>query len=674
MVDRSLGKNRYIVLAAVAASFLGFLITISPLGKALDHLFYDYLFILRGSKPAPSNIVVIGIDEPSFAEMGRQWPWPRSTHAQLIEKLFAAGAKTVAFDVLFSEQSTPEEDQALREALEQHPQVVLGAQYDVLATQYGDVVSLILPTEQVAPEFAEVGLVTMAVDSDGFVRRVALVEGGYEALSVKAAQIYARETGRRIKLPEWYWEGAHKLSINFVGPPPAFRTASYYQALEPDKFLPPDFFENALVFVGLNVKHQVNVQAVGPDTLPYPYTRAGAGYTAGVMLHAHAANSILENNFIKELSPTMKLAFSAAAAIAFPFALALTSTWAAAAVVLIVIVGMTVDAYVLLLRSNYYLPVTHFIIPILCSYVAILASRLWITWNDKQFIRRAFATYLSPKLVAELIDRPDSFKLGGEGVEATVLFLDLEGFTALSEKLEAEQLIDVINSYLGSLSEIVIENDGMIDKFIGDSLMAVWGAPFKDVHHAERACEAALQMKQRAEHLARSKTGPGKDLRVRIGINSGGMVAGNVGGGRAFNYTVLGNQVNLASRLEGANKLYKSTILVGEETAKLAQRKFELRELDRVRVLGKSESTIVFELLAAKGQISASERDALHAFEHGRREYEAGEWDEAIKYFERAQTLTPGDHATELYLTRCRLFKKEPPPSGWGGVFELTEK
>ncbi|MCB0344003.1 MAG: CHASE2 domain-containing protein [Bdellovibrionales bacterium] len=673
MLDASLKKRRYVISAGVIAGIIGFLIAISPLGRTLDYLFYDYLFVMRGERPVSPNIVVVGIDEPSFAQLGEQWPWSRKLHAQLVDKLFEAGAKTVAFDVLFAEQSDPEGDTALRDAVERHPQVVLGAQYDVLKTPHGDVVSLILPSDKVAGPATEVGLVTMSIDDDGFVRRVPIVQGGYEALSMKAAQMYARETGARINLPSWFAEGGRELAINFVGPPPSFRSASYYQALNPSENLPPNFFEGALVLVGLNVKHQVNVQAGGLDRLPYPFTRSGAGYTAGVMLHAHAASSILEGSYIRELSDTIKLTFAAAAAVAFPFALAIMSTWAAAAVVLIIVFGTTVDAYVLLVRSNYYLPAVYFVIPIVFVYVSILASRLWITWNDKQFIRRAFSTYLSPKLVSELINNPDSLKLGGEGVEATVLFLDLQGFTALSEQLKPEELITVVNRFLGELSEIVVESDGMIDKFIGDAIMAVWGAPFRDVDHAERACRAALKMKKRAVQLARHDP-LGKLLKVRIGINSGMMVAGNVGGGRSFNYTVLGNQVNLASRLEGANKHYGSTIIVGEETAKLVSLSFELRELDRIRAVGKTDSVVVFELLAEKGELDTAAKNALSAFEHGRREYESRDWEEAVKYFKRALELQPDDIAAKIFLERCRNFKQQPPPDTWDAVFELKEK
>jgi adenylate cyclase len=293
--------------------------------------------------------------------------------------------------------------------------------------------------------------------------------------------------------------------------------------------------------------------------------------------------------------------------------------------------------------------------------------------REKRWLRQAFGRYVAPSVVESIIQHPDRLELGGEELETTVLFADLEGFTHFSEAMEPQALIKLLNDYFTPMTRIIMANRGTLDKYIGDALMALWGAPVPLPDHALRACRAALEMEQAMAGLQTTWQGQGLPLLVaRFGLHTGPVVAGNVGSRERFDYTVLGDTVNLASRLEGVNKVYGTRILLSEETSRRVKDSLLVRELDLVQVKGRGRPVTIYELVGAAA--SGGSLAWLTAFAAGLEAYRRRQWQEATRAFAEVLQLKPGDRPAQVFIERCRAYTAAPPPPDWQGVFILESK
>jgi class 3 adenylate cyclase len=299
----------------------------------------------------------------------------------------------------------------------------------------------------------------------------------------------------------------------------------------------------------------------------------------------------------------------------------------------------------------------------------------------KERIKETFGRYVDPRIVAGLIDRPDLAKTEGERRVMTILFCDMKGFTGLSEGLTPAALVRLINAYLTELSVPIRERQGIIDKYIGDAVMAYWGPPF-NLHEeqARLACLAALDQleqlagfRKRVPEIVGVKRGL-PDIDIRVGIASGDVVVGNIGSDVSMNYTVMGDTVNLASRLEGASKAYGTRILIAEETWRLAGDAIEVREIDQLLVVGKTEPQRIFELLGRTGQVDPARLELAKGFAAALERYRARDFAEAERAFAALLAAHPGDTPSKVYLARAQRLRAEPPPEDWDGVWRLTEK
>jgi adenylate cyclase len=288
----------------------------------------------------------------------------------------------------------------------------------------------------------------------------------------------------------------------------------------------------------------------------------------------------------------------------------------------------------------------------------------------------SFKKYLPTELVRTLVSQGIEAQPGGEQQVLTVFFSDLAGFTALSERL-GPGIVPVLTEYLSAASRVIVEQGGTIDKFIGDAVMAFWGAPVPHEHPAEAACRAALACQQVMTRLRTpGEAGEATALRLRIGINTGPMLVGNIGSEERLNYTVIGDSVNLASRLEAINKLYGTDIILGEATRRAAGSSIVVRELDTVAVYGRIGSTAIFELLAMAGAgDSGVALGWVAIYEAGLAAYRQRRWDDAIAAFEKCRVSRPGgDRASELMIEHCRALKATPPSAGWAAVTIMGAK
>jgi adenylate cyclase len=274
------------------------------------------------------------------------------------------------------------------------------------------------------------------------------------------------------------------------------------------------------------------------------------------------------------------------------------------------------------------------------------------------------------------VAHPERLRLGGERKEVTVFFSDIENFTQIAEKIQPENLVTILNDYLSEMTAIIITNNGTLDKYEGDAIVAFWGAPLPQDDHAIRACRAAVQMQRKLEEIRPLWEREGKPpLRIRIGMSTGEVVVGNMGGANRFDYTVIGDTVNLGSRLEGANKQYKTRIMISGSTYKYAKDFIHARELDLLVVAGKTEPIRVYELVGlTEEKLSHNQEQFLRMYSKGLMHYRQREWQTAIGAFERALDLYPDDYPCQLYVERSDLYRSTPPPDDWNGVFILRTK
>ena len=654
------------LLLALGLTGASIFFLLSPWGQDLERLSYDSLFLFRGSRAAADNIVVVGIDESSFDELNLRWPWPRDIHAQLINSLKSAGAKVIGIDLLFSEPSTPENDQALAKAIDSHGKVVLVSELSSAEDdrQGFNLQKLAKPTPimDYAVNPISFGLANINLESDGFLRKLSCSQNGVPSFSLKIASLFSGK--------DYNCENS-QLLINFVGPAREIQTVSYYQALNPNEYLPKDFFLNKVVLVGFSINSKAEVGKSAVDHFPVPFSRSHGGVMPGVEIHATAVENFLNNSFINQINENHVLLIGALLGLLGGTFLFYVQPVLGAMTFGAIFIFSTLLCCYLFAFENLYFSLVFSTLPFAVCYIASPLFHYLTANKEKAFIKKAFSTYLNPKLVSQLIDSPEKLELGGEEREATVMFADLAGFTSLSETMSPKELVSFVNKYLGAFADEILKHDGMVDKYIGDCIMAVWGVPLADPTHALKACNTALAMKKKLLELNAASQ---KNISFRIGISTGQMLAGNVGGGTQFNYTVLGNDVNLASRIESLNKFYGTMVLVSSRTKSFLPENILIREIDQVRVKGQEQPEKLFEVVGRKVDLEQTHLSGFEVYSQAMKLYTEKKWQEAKSTFERVFESLPNDKPSNVLIKRCQEFISEPPPVDWDGVYVMTEK
>jgi adenylate cyclase len=310
-------------------------------------------------------------------------------------------------------------------------------------------------------------------------------------------------------------------------------------------------------------------------------------------------------------------------------------------------------------------------------FVAMTFYRYLTEERGKKELRQTFAKYVSPAIVEELLSDPKNIELGGRKTNLTVFFSDVRGFTTISEKLDPRALSDLLNSYLTPMTELVFKNRGTLDKYMGDAVMAFFGAPIPYQDHAKYACRCALQSVKKLFELQEEYEKRGLPIiDIGIGLNTGEVSVGNMGSQTVRSYTVMGDAVNLASRLEGINKTYGTRIIISEFTYNQVKDDFICREVDWVRVKGKALPVKIYELIA-EGKIQqqpSATQELLKWFQDGYAKYHEKSWSLALDCFTTALNLKPDDEVSKVYLSRCQEYLVEPPPDNWDGVFVMKTK
>ena len=401
-------------------------------------------------------------------------------------------------------------------------------------------------------------------------------------------------------------------------------------------------------------------------------------FAPGVITHATFLENVLHGRTLRRTGSVQALEVALLIGLAVGLARAFSRVRSAASapVLLLALGAWAAFALTALNRYGTLFAMGLPLVQILAMFLVATTHRFFTEEKEKRRARETFSRFLAPAIVEEVLRREGGLKLGGEKRELTVLFSDIRGFTSISERLDPRLLLEVLNEYLAPMTEIVVsEHQGTLDKYIGDAIMAFWGAPEPQPDHPLLACKAALRMLERLEELrSRWRAAGLPDIDVGIGINTGPMSVGFVGSqDRFYNYTVLGDAVNLASRLEGANKEYGTRILMSSSTRERVSSQVLAREVDAVRVKGRRDPVVLHELMGL-GPAPPETAAFLAEFEWGLNAWKGQRWEEAMARFRKADRLRGGDPCSQVYLARCQAMRLQPPGPEWDGVFEMKSK
>ena len=392
---------------------------------------------------------------------------------------------------------------------------------------------------------------------------------------------------------------------------------------------------------------------------------------AGIYIHATAVNNLIGRNAATELGKLPIFLIAAGFAALAAVAARLLRPMAAALTFLAITAIGVVDATVAF-HNGLLLPVVEPFFAGLGALVATIGYRFVATDKDRRLLQKSFALYLAPHVINRMLASNKLPELGGETRNVTVFFSDIEGFSLIAEKMSPDGLVALMNAYLSAMTDVIESHGGYVDKYIGDSIVAVFGAPADDPDHAANAARAALACCTRLAELNRDSAAfADVKLRQRIGINSGEALVGNFGSSRRFNYSVMSDAVNLASRLEGANKFYGTTIIASEVTVGLAGDGFAWRELDQIRVKGRMQPLKIFELLAAAAELSDQQKAAVADYAEGLAHWRAGEFASAAASFERSAKT---DRPASIFSVRARQLAASPPDGEWDSIRSLETK
>jgi len=656
-----MGKRVAILLVALVTSLLH---TLLYLNFDWDTRFEPYSmelwFNIRGQIPPPEDIVIVAIDEQSYIQldlpMGKAWP--RYLQADLLRRLADAGEKRVVFDVLFVDASGDKEaDAELAEALSLLP-TTIGADTAIAAGSI-KIESLILPYQPFLETAHSIALVGLPKD-EGYVRRFKTVRTNlardYPTLSEAGAGINQDER----KLPD------KQDFINFYGPADTITTYSYYDVLDPDTSDEKlkDQFKDKIVYVGLMLK--TDLGPIQKDSFMTPFWKGGIIF--GVEIHATAAGNLMEGKWIRRSDKLQEALILGILAFIVTFALfTLRPHWAGLTLIVFG-VGWACSAFTYFL-DGFFLP--GFILVIFILPVMYLISTLYyyfVTSKAQRQTQKAFEFYLSPEMARAAGKNPKSLDLGGENIYATAIFTDIIDFTKITEKMVADDVAAMLNSYFTEVMEVVFENEGTLIKFIGDSIFAIWGAPIKIGDHADKAVQSAISIDQKVREFNASGNFP--ELKTKIGVHTGQMVIGNLGSKRRFDYTAIGDSVNLAARLEGINKYFGTSFLFSEVTKKELKNNHNTCKICLVNVAGKSDAVGIYTVLPDSTPEAISDKwsTALH-------EFNSQSWDEASEIFKSiAGTEEFLKGAAEFYISQISHLKSNPPDEEWSGQIVFDTK
>lgn len=638
------------------------------LGEYLARLSYDLLFILRGAEPVPDASFVY-LDEKAAMEMKQAGAiWDRELHTQLLRQLTADRARAVFFDIVFTDEwGKPGVDGEFAAAMRENGRVVLAG---LLETDDGREIAggWRVPVEQIIPPIdmlrqaaaAWGTIVFNPLDGDYGVRRVPPGVGTVQSAAWKAAQMLGA------KLDESPEAQAEVRWMNWYGPAGCFDNVGVNDVL--NRRVKPGHFRDRIVIVG--GRSTLAGVGFGKDDFRNPYSLLGGYFSPGSEVHLTALLNLLRGEWLTRpgvpREPWLVLGFG----IVLGGLLPRFRPHVAALLAVLAVAGICALAYWLFVQQRVWFAwcVPAFVqTPVALGWA--VGARYFIEERRRIALRNGFGHYLSPHIADRIADSDFDLKPGGTVVEGSVLFTDLEGFTPLSEQLHQPELVtEVLVKYFSKTTAHILDNDGTIINFVGDALSALWNAPLAQPDHVRMAARAACRLRDDA----RIEVG-GHLLRTRIGLHTGSVLAGNIGSAERFDYAVVGDTVNFASRLEGLNKHLGTNVLISNAVRQRLGDEFRVRQLGEFRVVGRREPCVIYELLG----LAADHAPAAWCgvFEKGVQAFRDGDLDAAERQMRETLSLRDGaDGPAGFYLAHIAELRKAPLPPGWDGIVEFKEK
>ena len=639
------------------------------LGESLARLSYDLPFITQGVADVP-DVCIIYLDETSARALGQQGSvWDRRLHTQLLKRLAQDAPRAVFFDIVFSDKAPePGVDEEFADAIRDCKNVFLAAAYESNAgiplPRQTRIISssVIAPIEVLRRAAAGWGLIEFdPVDADFGVRRIS--------------------TGREERASAT-WEMAVKLNPNFsntpearqqtrwtnyYGPSDSFPALSYDLALDPNG-TPAGFFRNRIVVIG--GRSTLSGVGLGKDDFRNPYGLLGGQFSTGVEVHLTTLLNLLRGEWLTRLDPRWEPWLALGYGILLGGLLPRFRPHLATLIAALSFAGVCIFALWLFAAHRVWFA---WCVPAIVQTPVALAwaigTRYFIEERRLIALRNAFGHYLSVHIADRIANSDFDLAPGGAVVEASVLFTDLEGFTPLTEQLHNPELVtQILVKYFTQTTAHILDNEGMILNFVGDALTAVWGAPLTDPDHVRKAALAAWRLHGSAHFKV-----DGHILRTRIGLHTGLVLAGNIGSAERFDYAVVGDPVNFASRLEGLNKFLGTNVLISEAVRRKLGDEFIARRLGEFRVVGKKEACVIHEFLGPASEGAPAAWCGL--FEKGVAAFSEGDLDAAERHMRETVTAHDGaDGPAEFYLGHIANLRKKPLPPDWSGIVEFTEK
>ena len=635
-MSRKIKINLFIGFFMTALMAVLSFIEFSPM-ETLEEYLYDYRFKIRGTVTPPENIVIAAIDEKSLGSLGR-WPWNRDKIAHLVTRLTEEGAEIIVFDIFFFEKE--KNDILLGQAIQKAGNVILPLvfEFDRASTipdnefllnsalrsvtnperlnQYSPITAkrVLIPVPEGIRDTMALGHINMFPDHDGTLRweAMAIEYQGYlfPSIDLQASAIYLGiphekiilrategvQLGEKRKIPT---DKYGRSLINYYGSWQTFKHFSISDILEGQ--LKPGELQGKIVLIGAT--------AVGIyDLRVTPFSAA----MPGVEKHANVIASVIENRFLKRVPFSANLILLLASGLLFSFLMTRLRSFGALLTTGLFIFLILGSGYFLFAHQGLWINIAYPSINILFLFIFVTVYNYAIEERTARKIRAMFSSYATEKVVSELIKNPDMAKLGGERREMTILFSDVVGFTTFSEKHTPEEVVAILNEYLGAMTDVIFRWEGTLDKFVGDAIVAFWGAPMRQENHAELALRCALDMVKKLEGLQQKWQSEGRPiLDSGIGINTGEVLVGNIGAeGKKMEYTVIGDHVNLCSRVESLTRQFKTHILITEYTLNKIRNLVTIQFIGHLSIEGK-------EKVSVKGREEKVGIYEVHSMDHG---------------------------------------------------------
>jgi adenylate cyclase len=637
----------------------------NPLIDSFEAKSYDFRYLLRGPLQPNPAIVIVAIDDKSVGELGR-FPWTRTRFAQFVDRASSAGAKAIYLDAFFPEPESAAADRAFAEALRRSGLTSLAIYFEF--NRDGTIAHVTRSIPLLSGSARSTPHINMFPDSDGVVRSIRLLiddgQGPVASMSLSAAKtlLGAKSIepgtfridldGRRIPT-----DGEYYHLVNYVGPPGTYPRYSFSDVVAGR--VGEAQLKDKIVLVGATSLGIYDMRVT-------PFSNN----SPGVEVHANALDAMTRGAYMKRGGVEALIDLVAIAVLgALAAAITLQLRYAISLpLITTLFFGYFGLAYFLFLHGM-WISVVYPELSLVVSFFTTVYLRFALLDRKAREVKEMFSSYVSKHVVDRLIQDPSQARVGGDTRVLTVLFSDVENYTGFSEKLPPQEVLRILNEYLAEMTNLVMEHEGTLDKFIGDGIMVFWGAPLPQENHAELAMDCALRMRAKMEELRSRWQDAGQaPLSLRIGINTGEVTVGNIGvTGKKMEYTAIGDNVNLASRLESINKLYGTRLLISDATRSLLPRdKYHMRCIDAARLKGKDKTTELYEVSLQPNPVFAPYEEALDHFRQCRfAEAEAIFADLVERY---------DDPPSRLFLTRCADYIAAPPPEGWDGVFTALRK